>query len=132
MIGGPVVMALTAVAITTAELLGHQGAATALLLCLFITAGAVGPAAVFWVYIAEIYPSQARGALIATAAHWAADFVVATTFLPLVQHLTLAGTFALYAAITGPSALALARYMPETRGKPLVAAARPTPASFTQ
>ncbi|MGI5401259.1 sugar porter family MFS transporter [Streptomyces sp. CA-135486] len=134
MIGGLVVMALTAVAISTAELLGHEGAATALLLCLFITAGAVGPAAVFWVYIAEIYPSEARGALmsLATAAHWAADFVVATTFLPLVQHLSLAGTFALYAAITGASALALARHMPETRGKPLMAAARPTPAYLTE
>jgi sugar porter (SP) family MFS transporter len=134
MIGGLVVMALTAAAITTAELLGHQGAATALLLCLFITAGAVGPAAVFWVYIAEIYPSQARGALmsLATAAHWAADFVVATTFLPLVQHLSLAGTFALYAAITAASALTLTRYMPETRGKPLVTAERPIPASLTQ
>ncbi|MEU1940811.1 MFS transporter [Streptomyces coeruleorubidus] len=97
-----------------------------------MTTGAVGPAAVFWVYIAELYPSQSRGALIATAAHWAADFVVATMFLPLLQHLTLAGSFALDAAITGASALALARYMPETRGKPLVVAARPTPASFTQ
>ncbi|QTD95984.1 sugar porter family MFS transporter [Streptomyces cyanogenus] len=127
MIGGLVVMAFTAVAIAAAELSGDRGAVAALLLCLFITAGAVGPAAVFWVYIAEIYPSQARGALmsLATAAHWAADFVVATTFLPLVQHLSLAGTFALYAGITGASALALARYMPETRGRPLVAAAQP-------
>ncbi|MFJ6722280.1 sugar porter family MFS transporter [Streptomyces sp. NPDC091259] len=134
MIGGLLVMALTAAAITTAESLGREGAATALLLCLFITAGAVGPAAVFWVYIAEIYPSEARGALmsLATAAHWAADFVVATTFLPLVEHLSLAGTFALYAAITGASALALTRYMPETRGKPLVSAVRPAPARLTE
>ncbi|MGA5424775.1 MFS transporter [Streptomyces lavendulocolor] len=127
MIGGLVVMALTALGITLAGLLGHEGTVTALLLCVFITAGAVGPAAVFWVYISEIYPSEVRGALmsVATAAHWAADFVVATTFLPLVQQLSLAGTFALYAAITGASALALARWMPETRGKPLVATARP-------
>ncbi|MFD3333025.1 MFS transporter [Streptomyces sp. NPDC058700] len=134
MIGGLVVMALAAVAVTAAELSGRTGAATALLLCLFITAGAVGPAAVFWVYIAEIYPAEARGALmsLATAAHWAADFVVATTFLPLVRHLSLAGTFTLYAAITAASALALARYMPETRGKPLVTAPRPTPACVAE
>ncbi|MEU0659539.1 MFS transporter [Streptomyces lavendulocolor] len=131
MIGGLVVMALTALGITLAGLLGHEGSVTALLLCVFITAGAVGPAAVFWVYISEIYPSEVRGALmsLATAAHWAADFVVATTFLPLVQQLSLAGTFALYAAITGASALALARWMPETRGKPLVATARPAAAA---
>ncbi|GGW72316.1 MFS transporter [Streptomyces lucensis JCM 4490] len=134
MIGGLVVMALTAAAITAAELSGHRGAVTALLLCLFITAGAVGPAAVFWVYIAEIYPSEARGALmsLATAAHWAADFVVATTFLPLVQHLSLAGTFAVYAGITGASALVLAQYMPETRGRPLVATARPASAHVAE
>lgn len=131
MIGGLVVMALTALGITLAGLLGHEGTVTALLLCVFITAGAVGPAAVFWVYISEIYPSEVRGALmsVATAAHWAADFVVATTFLPLVQQLSLAGTFALYAAITAASALALARWMPETRGKPLVATARPAAAT---
>ncbi|NWF27422.1 sugar porter family MFS transporter [Streptomyces sp. PKU-EA00015] len=130
MIGGLVVMALTALGIAFAGLLGHEGTVTALLLCVFITAGAVGPAAVFWVYISEIYPSEARGALmsVATAAHWAADFVVATTFLPLVQQLSLAGTFALYAAVTGASALALARWMPETRGRPLVASGRPAAA----
>ncbi|MFK0256171.1 sugar porter family MFS transporter [Streptomyces sp. NPDC090445] len=127
MIGGLVVMAITALGITAAGLLGHDGAVTAALLCVFITAGAIGPAAVFWVYISEIYPSEARGALmsLATAAHWAADFVVATTFLPLVQQLSLAGTFALYAAVTGASALALARWMPETRGRPLMAAGQP-------
>ncbi|GAA2497224.1 sugar porter family MFS transporter [Streptomyces gobitricini] len=132
MIGGLVVMALTALGVTFAGLLGLEGAVTALLLCVFITAGAVGPAAVFWVYISEIYPSEVRGALmsVATAAHWAADFVVATTFLPLVQQLSLAGTFALYAAITGASALALARWMPETRGKPLVSTARPAAAGY--
>ncbi|MFK4228124.1 MFS transporter, partial [Streptomyces sp. NPDC019890] len=124
----------TALPITPADHPVHESAATSLLLCLSITPSAAAPAAVFWVYIAEIYPSEARGALmsLATAAHWAADFVVATTFLPLVQHLSLAGTFALYAAITGASALALARHMPETRGKPLMAAARPTPACLTE
>jgi SP family galactose:H+ symporter-like MFS transporter len=58
--------------------------------------------------------------------------VATTTFLPLAQHLSLAGTFALYAAITGASALALARFMPETRGKPLAAAARSTPDCLTE
>ncbi|MFE3469114.1 sugar porter family MFS transporter [Streptomyces sp. NPDC059185] len=121
MIGGLTVMALAAVAIAVTSLTAHEGITTALLLCGFITAGAVGPAAVFWVYITEIYPTEVRGAVmgLATAAHWAADFAVATTFLPLVQKLSLPGTFALYAAITGASALALNRCMPETRGRPL-------------
>lgn len=124
MLGGLATMAVAAAAIAVAQRAGAPAAATALLLCVFITAGAIGPAAVFWVYIAEIYPANVRGALmsLATGAHWAADFVVATTFLPLVQGLTLAGAFALYAAITLASALALARWMPETRGRRLVTA----------
>ncbi|CAM3599360.1 sugar porter family MFS transporter [Nocardiopsis gilva] len=130
MIGGLLVMAAAAVAIAVAQFLGAVGAATALLLCVFITAGAVGPAAVFWVYIAEIYPSRTRGVLmsLATAAHWAADFLVATTFLPLVQGLSLAGAFVVYAAITGAAALALGRWMPETRGRSLVSAREPASA----
>ncbi|MFC5721270.1 MFS transporter [Streptomyces gamaensis] len=129
MLGGLAVMAVAAAAIAVAQHTGAQGTATALLLCVFITAGAVGPAAVFWVYIAEIYPVDVRGALmsLATGAHWGADFVVATTFLPLVQELSLAGAFTLYAAITLASALALGRWMPETRGRQLATAAPDAP-----
>ncbi|MER5970846.1 sugar porter family MFS transporter [Streptomyces sp. NPDC002055] len=130
MLGGLAVMAVAAVAIAVVQARGLDGVATALLLCVFITAGAVGPAAVFWVYIAEIYPARVRGALmsLATAAHWAADFVVATTFLPLVAELSLAGAFTLYAAITLASALALGIWMPETRGRDLNATS-PSPAA---
>ncbi|MFD7831774.1 MFS transporter [Kitasatospora sp. NPDC059803] len=122
MIGGLLVMAVAAIGIAVAQPLGHTGAPTAALLCVFIMAGAVGPAAVFWVYIAEIYPAGARGVLmsLATAAHWGTDFVVATTFLPLVQELSLGGAFGVYAAISAASALALARWMPETRGRLLL------------
>ncbi|MFJ3219255.1 MFS transporter [Kitasatospora sp. NPDC086801] len=122
MIGGLLVMAVAAVGIAVAQPFGLTGAPTAALLCFFIMAGAVGPAAVFWVYIAEIYPAGARGVLmsLATAAHWATDFVVATTFLPLVQELSLGGAFGVYATISAASALALSRWMPETRGRLLL------------
>ncbi|MEU1819748.1 sugar porter family MFS transporter [Streptomyces roseifaciens] len=117
MLGGLAVMAVAAVAIASVQSLGDPGVATAVLLCLFITAGAVGPAAVFWVYIAEIYPARARGALmsLATAAHWGADFVVATTFLPLVQGLSLEGAFLVYAVITAASTVGLGKWMQETK-----------------
>lgn len=139
MLGGLGLMAVAAAAIAVVQAHGLGGTVTALLLCVFITAGAIGPAAVFWVYIAEIYPARVRGALmsLATATHWAADFVVATTFLPLVQGLSLAGAFTLYAAITLAAALALGRWMPETKGRdlnPATASApsrRPVPVSPT-
>ncbi|MFH9677378.1 sugar porter family MFS transporter [Streptomyces sp. NPDC017405] len=125
MLGGLGLMAVAAAGIAAVQARGLGGTATALLLCVFITAGAVGPAAVFWVYIAEIYPARVRGALmsLATAAHWAADFVVATTFLPLVDGMSPAGAFTLYAAITLAAALVLGRWMPETRGRDLAPAA---------
>ncbi|MDQ0306338.1 MFS family permease [Kitasatospora herbaricolor] len=118
MLGGLAAMAAAAAGIAATEWSGGHAGATALLLCGFIVAGAVGPAPVFWVFAAEIYPRRARGALmsLATAAHWAADFVVATTFLPLVKALSLGGAFALYGAVTLAAALGLARWMPETKG----------------
>ncbi|WP_329493190.1 sugar porter family MFS transporter [Kitasatospora herbaricolor] len=118
MLGGLAAMAAAAAGIAATQWSGGHAGATALLLCCFIVAGAVGPAPVFWVFAAEIYPRRARGALmsLATAAHWAADFVVATTFLPLVKALSLGGAFALYGAVTLAAALGLARWMPETKG----------------
>ncbi|MEV7597067.1 sugar porter family MFS transporter [Kitasatospora sp. NPDC089797] len=129
MVGGLAVMAATAAAVAAAQLVGAGGGATVLLLCVFILAGAVGPAPVFWVFAAEIYPRRARGALmsLATAAHWAADFVVASTFLPLVRALSLGGAFVVYAAVTLTAALLLARWMPETKGISLDDSNTPTP-----
>ncbi|MET8544839.1 sugar porter family MFS transporter [Kitasatospora sp. NPDC004799] len=121
MLGGLAAMAAAAAGIAATQWSDGRGGATALLLCAFIVAGAVGPAPVFWVFIAEIYPQRARGALmsLATAAHWAADFVVAMTFLPLVRTVSLGGAFAIYAGVTLAAALALARWMPETKGTAL-------------
>lgn len=124
MIGGLALMTAAAVAIAAVQSIGDGAGTTAVLLCVFITAGSIGPAPVFWVYIAEIYPRSVRGTLmsLATAVHWAADFLVATTFLPMVQQLSLAGAFTVYAAITAVSAAILWRAMPETRGRTLAEA----------
>lgn len=121
MIVGLLVMAICAAGIAVNQFLGSSGIVVALLLCVFITAGAIGPAAVFWVYIGEIYPARGRATLmsVATATLWGADFTVATTFLPLVQGISLGGAFTTYAVISVAGALLLARYMSETRGKPL-------------
>jgi SP family galactose:H+ symporter-like MFS transporter len=121
MLGGLATMAVAAITIAAAQWSGDDGSVTAVLLCVFIIAGAVGPAPVFWVFTAEIYPRRSRATLMswATAAHWAADFTVATTFLPLVRTLSLGGAFTLYATIAAVSALALSHWMPETKGNTL-------------
>jgi MFS family permease len=129
MIGGLGAMAVAAAGVALAQVgLADPGVATALLLCAFIVAGAVGPAPIFWVFTAEIYPQPTRATLmsLATAAHWIADFLVATTFLPLTEKLSLGGAFAGYAGISAVAAVALWRYLPETRGRRLARADEPT------
>jgi MFS family permease len=114
-------MALSAGALASTYTGGDRAGLAAVLLCVFITAGALGPAPVFWVYICEIYPQPVRGAMmsLATAAHWAADFVVAMTFLPLARALGFRGAFLCYAAVTALALVTLARTMSETRGRRL-------------
>lgn len=90
-------------------------------LILFIASGAIGPAAVFWLLISEIFPLWVRGAAmsIATAAHWGTDFTVALTFPTLVERLGLGGTFWIYAVLTAAGFVFAIRYMPETMGRTL-------------
>lgn len=79
---------------------------------------AIGLGPVFWLLIAEVYPSRVRGAAmsVATLANWAANFVVTVSFLTLLGAITNVGTFFLFAALT---VVALAYFIfrvPETKG----------------
>ena len=56
---------------------------------------AIGLGPVFWLLISEIYPARIRGKLmsVATMANWGANFVVAISFLTLLNTISNAGTF---------------------------------------
>ncbi|RLU81834.1 MFS transporter [Streptomyces griseocarneus] len=128
-LGGLCVMGVTSLGISASSATGHQGGAlTVFLLCVFIAAGAVGPAPIFWVYISEIFPQEIRGRAMgwATAAHWSADTLVALTFVSLVHYLTFSGAFLLYAGVTAVSLAVFSRAMVETRGRSLEEIARET------
>jgi sugar porter (SP) family MFS transporter len=87
----------------------------------YVASFAVGLGPVFWLLIAEIYPLQSRGEAmsLATAANWISNFVMALTFLLLVDALGRAATFWVYAVI-GVFAIAFCyRRVPETRGRTL-------------
>jgi sugar porter (SP) family MFS transporter len=82
---------------------------------------AIGLGPVFWLLISELYPQQLRGTAmsVATIANWAANFVVTISFLTLLNAITNAGTFLLFAAITVVALVYFAVKVPETKGRTL-------------
>ena len=91
--------------------------------CLMIYVGsfAVGLGPVFWLLIAEIFPMRVRGMAmsLATAINWAANLLVSSTFLSIVQVLGPANTFWLFGGISLVAWVFVFRLVPETRGRSL-------------
>lgn len=87
----------------------------------FVASFAVGLGPVFWLMISEIYPLRVRGPAMSasTVANWAANFLVAFTFLTLVDTISRSGTFFLYAAIGVLAVLFFAAKVPETKNRSL-------------
>jgi len=91
------------------------------LLMLFMAANSGGIQVVGWLLGAEIFPQSMRA--IATGVHasvlWAANLLVTSTLLTLVQSISLAGTMLFYAAINVISVLFIYCCIPETSGATL-------------
>ena len=104
-----------AVSLTDAEVLALIG------LVVFIASFAFSLGPVVWTVINEIFPSQARGrgVAVATAVNWLAAWLVAQTFLSLIDALGTAGAFALYALFCALTFVFVRWYVPETKGKTL-------------
>lgn len=127
-IGGLLIMAVTLAGLGASYATGlDRSVWPTVLLALFIAAAAVGPVAVFWLYVTEIYPQHLRSTALGlvTLAHWSADCLVALTFLPLISATSLATTLWGYAALTLLTALFCMRWMFETSGSALGAVAAP-------
>lgn len=101
----------------------HGGGAVVAIVGLLVYTGsfAVGLGPVFWLLIAEIYPSKVRATAmsVATIANWTANFVVTISFLTLLNAITNAGTFFLFAALTVVALVYFAARVPETKGRQL-------------
>jgi len=78
----------------------------------------IGPCA--WLIISEIFPTRVRGRAtsICTFSNWATDFLILLVF-PKLQEWSQVGTFLVFAAVTFAIMLALAKLVPETKGKTL-------------
>jgi len=97
------------------------GTFTLIALVVYIASFAFSLGPVVWTMINEIYPRRVRGRAvsIATAANWAAAWLVSQFFLTLVDSITEAGTFLLFALMCVVCFVWIWRYVPETKGRTL-------------
>jgi sugar porter (SP) family MFS transporter len=118
-------VALTVVAIVFAVGGDHLHGAGAVIaiaaLAVYTGSFAIGLGPVFWLLISELYPQRIRGVAmsVATIANWGANFVVTISFLTLLNAITNAGTFFLFAALTVVALAYFVRRVPETKGRTL-------------
>jgi MFS family permease len=96
----------------------EMGWITFVSLGVYVAAFAIGIGPVFWVLIAEIYPLSIRGKAmgLAAIANWAANLIVALTFLSLIQEFGPGYTFGLYALIGSIAWIFSFFLVPETKG----------------
>ena len=74
-----------------------------------------------WLTIAEIFPLSVRGlgSSLATCVNWGSNWLVAITFLGLIDLFNASGTFLSYCVITLLSLIFIYAYVPETKGTSL-------------
>jgi sugar porter (SP) family MFS transporter len=115
-------IALLVVAVTFAfsgDTLGHTASIVAVVsLAVYTGSFAIGLGPVFWLLISEIYPERIRGKSMsfATMANWGANFVVAVSFLTLLNAISNAGTFFLMGFLSLLAVGYFWKKVPETEG----------------
>lgn len=96
---------------------------TLLLICLlaYVAIFAVSYGTVAYVIISEIFPGHVRGIAvsIATFALWGGNFFVSRFFPVLVENISAANTFFIFAGISVIAFIFVMAWVPETKGKTL-------------
>ena len=113
------VVGIGALAATFAVGLGGNGAVFATIaLAFYVGSFAISLGPIVWLLIAEIFPLRVRGqaASIATMANWAANLVVAVSYLSIISWIGRTGTFVLYGVVTALSLIYVVAKVPETKG----------------
>jgi SP family galactose:H+ symporter-like MFS transporter len=121
MIGMVVGLVALGAAFLVPGLSGSLGWIAVISVMVYVGSFAIGLGPVFWLLISEIYPLKVRGLAmsLATVANWAANLVVALTFLSLIQTAGRPGAFWVYAGVGVVSWVFAYRLVPETRGQTL-------------
>lgn len=88
---------------------------------LYIFCCAVSICAVVWVLLSEMYPTKVRGLAMSIAgfALWIGTYLIGQLTPWMLQNLTPAGTFFLFAIMCVPYILIIWKLVPETTGKTL-------------
>ncbi len=83
----------------------------------YIAGYAISLGSLFWLIIAEIYPlsMRTRAMSFVTAMQWAANFVVAMTFLTILNHVGASVTFWMYASVCLFAIIFAHFWLPETK-----------------
>lgn len=84
---------------------------------IYVGAYALGLGNVPWMQ-SELFPLNVRslGSALSTSTNWGANFIVGLTFLPMLEFLTPAWTFVIYAGVCIVGWLCIWRIYPETKG----------------
>jgi MFS family permease len=114
-------MALSLAAVSAAIHFRSAGTIVLVFVLTYVACFAVGVGTGTWVVMSEICPTRVRGRAmsLATVCLWCGTLSVTLTFLSLVNLLTAAGAFLLYATVSIAAFLFVWRKLPETKGKTL-------------
>ena len=100
-----------------------QGSAiiTVVALCVYVGSFAIGLGPVFWLLISEIFPLRVRGqaSSVATMVNWAANLVVAASYLSILSAIGRPATFGILAGLSLVTVVFTLWKVPETRGRSL-------------
>ena len=102
--------------------LQHHASYLALVaLLVYIASFAIGLGPVFWLMISEIYPTgiRSKAMSVGTVFNWAANFVVAGTFLTLISLISRQGAFFVFGGLGILALLFFSWKVPETKDKSL-------------
>uniref|UniRef100_A0A3Q3X2P3 Solute carrier family 2, facilitated glucose transporter member 8 n=1 Tax=Mola mola TaxID=94237 RepID=A0A3Q3X2P3_MOLML len=90
-------------------------------MAVFITGFALGWGPVPWLIMSEIFPIKVRGfaSAVCVLTNWSMAFVVTKTFQYMMNFLTSAGTFWMFACMCVANVIFTIAFIPETKGKTL-------------
>ncbi|CAJ1069679.1 solute carrier family 2%2C facilitated glucose transporter member 8 [Xyrichtys novacula] len=90
-------------------------------MAVFITGFALGWGPIPWLVMSEIFPVKVRGvaSAICVLTNWSMAFLVTKTFQDMMNLLTSAGTFWLFASMCIVNSIFTIAFIPETKGKTL-------------
>ena len=120
LIVGSIGMAIGMFAIAGFAYAEFLGTATLVFMIIYTASFMMSWGPICWVLVSEIFPNKIRGqaVAIAVAAQWAANYIVSSTFPPLLNF-NGALPYALYGTMAILSAIFVWKFVPETKGKTL-------------